>query len=368
MSRPSNPAEALLRSMRVTQGLLARPQVTRPGNDHWDGHHFRNPGTHTGHGVKAALRWMATRQPAPWPQWRSDGLDARPQARLSESLQDWRVTFVNHATVLLQIGPWNLLTDPVWSTRCSPLSMAGPRRVCRPGVALPHLPPIHAVLLSHDHYDHLDIRTLIWISRRDQPLIVTGLGVGSLLRANGITRVAECDWWESVTLGDLQLHFVPAQHFSGRGARDRDRTLWGGLAVTCAGGTAFFAGDTGYGSHFAAIRERLGTPRLALLPIGAYEPRWFMAPVHMNPDDAVRAHRDLGARQTLGIHFNTFQLTDEPVDAPERALLAALHAHHVEPGRFVVLPEGGEMDVPMCANVPASAQPVGENQADMAAS
>ncbi|MEL0027254.1 MAG: MBL fold metallo-hydrolase [Perlucidibaca sp.] len=346
MKPERNPAEALLRLMPARLALFARPAIKLPHDEHWDGRRFHNPGLRTGHGLKAALRWMRTRQPARWPQWVPAKATARPPARFSQRLDDWQVTFVNHSTVLLQIGPWNLLTDPVWSDRVSPLQKLGPRRIRNPGVTLEDLPPIHAVLLSHDHYDHLDLRTLMWLARRDNPLVVTGLGVGALLRGHGVRQVAECDWWQSVPLGPLTIHYVPAQHFSGRGARDRDRTLWGGLVVTTeAAGSCFFAGDTGYGPHFAAIRERLGAPRLAMLPIGAYEPRWFMGPVHMNPEDAVKAHRDLGARRSLAIHFNTFQLTDEAVDQPVADLAAALGAQGVPAVQFAVLREGEALRV-----------------------
>lgn len=345
MKPERNPAEALLRLMPARLGLFAQPQIKLDHNDHWDGRRFHNPDLHTGHGLKAALRWMRTRQPAPWPQWVSAAPGKKPAASFSPRIEDWQVTFVNHATVLIQIGPWNLLTDPVWSDRCSPLQKLGPRRIRNPGITLDDLPPIHAVLLSHDHYDHLDLRTLMWLARRDDPLVVTGLGIAALLKGHGIRRVVECDWWQSTELGPLQIHYVPAQHFSGRGARDRNRTLWGGLVVTSEAGSCFFAGDTGYGPHFAAIRERLGAPRLALLPIGAYEPRWFMGPVHMNPDDAVRAHVDVGARRSLAIHFNTFQLTDEALDAPVQDLALALAAHEVPAVQFAVLREGEALRV-----------------------
>lgn len=337
--RPVNPAEVLLRHMPARLQLLARPAIDLPHDAHWDGRFFHNPGIHVHHGVKEALRWLRTRQPACWPTWVENGPASIPPAVLSNQLDDWQVTFINHATVLLQIGPWNLLTDPVWSDRVSPLRQMGPRRVRHPGLRLDELPPIHAVLLSHDHYDHLDLRTLIWLARHHDPLVVTGLGNAALLRGHGV-RCEELDWWQSVSLGPLGLHFVPAQHFSGRGARDRNRTLWGGLMVTSSAGNLFFAGDTGFGPHFIEIRERLGAPRLALLPIGAYEPRWFMGPVHMNPDDAVRAHVDLQAHQSLAIHFNTFQLTDEDIGQPVRDLQQALIVHGVPVAQFAVLDEG----------------------------
>ena len=344
--RPAhNPAEDLLRQTAANEKLFLRPDLSAWRSDHCSGDRFFNPGPRVSHGAADALKWLATRKPAPWPRW----VDANepsvvPADSISEDLNDWRVTFINHATVLLQIGPWNLLTDPVWSDRCSPSTRLGPRRVRLPGLRLDQLPPIHAVLLSHDHYDHLDLRTLMWLAKRDQMPIVTGLGVGALLRANGVEHVVELDWWQQTTLGPLTLHFLPAQHFSGRGARDRNRTLWGSLWVDTPFGAAYFAGDTGYGPHFSEIQQRMGSPRLALLPIGAYAPRWFMSPVHMCPHDAVRAHKDLQATRSLAIHFNTFQLTDEAMADPVHELSAALTQQAVASSDFKVLAEGQVLD------------------------
>lgn len=319
--------------------LLSRPGRVHPASDHCDGARFFNP-SHPERPLTQVFTWLRTRKPARWPGWVDNEVFPPPPARHSTRLRDWRVTFVNHATVLVQVGPYNLLTDPVWAARVSPFRNLGPRRVRAAGVALKDLPTIDVVLLSHNHYDHLDLATLKFLARRDNPLVVTGLGNAPLLADNGIRHVSELDWWEHVAFKDLRIHFTPAQHFSGRGVRDRDMTLWGGLWVETSAGALFFAGDTGYGAHFREIRERLGVPRLALLPIGAYEPYWFMGPVHMNPDDAVRAHCDLDAGTSLSIHFNTFQLTDEPIDRPVRDLADALDRYRVEPSRFVVLKEG----------------------------
>ncbi|MEO6699270.1 MAG: MBL fold metallo-hydrolase [Paraperlucidibaca sp.] len=333
-------SESMLSRFKTKLALFAKPSIAQAPNAHWDGEHFRNPGRNTKHDAWAALRWLRTRQPEQWPQWVDSAPSAKPAACHSQQIADWRVTYVNHATVLVQIGPWNVLTDPVWSDRVSPVTFAGPKRVRSVGIALDDLPPIHAVLLSHDHYDHLDIRTLMWLHARDKPLIVTGLGVDAVLKAHGIETVAALDWWQSVTLGPLEIFFLPAQHFSGRGARDRNRTLWGSLLVNSSAGALYFAGDTGYGPHFHAIHEHFGAPRLALLPIGAYAPRWFMGPVHMDPADAVRAHQDLQAVHSLGIHFNTFQLTDEAIDAPVITLREELAKQGVSEAHFSVLNEG----------------------------
>lgn len=331
--------ESHLRGIRPRLELLGKPRKFWNHSDHFDGSRFFNP-VQGARNLGEILTWLRTRKPSRWPAWEENPVFPPPASRFSERIEDWSATFINHATVLVQMGPWNFITDPVYSERCSPFTFAGPRRVRAPGIALEQLPPIHAVLLSHNHYDHLDIRTLKWLGERDNPLVVTGLGNKDYLHRNGVHHVIELDWWQSVEFQGSQIHFVPAQHFSGRGLRDRDMTLWGGLMVSNAGGNLLFAGDTGYGPHFREIAQRLGPTRLALLPIGAYEPRWFMGPVHMNPDDAVRAHIDLQAAHSLAIHFNTFQLTDESIDQPVIDLRAAQQSHQVAEERFVVLREG----------------------------
>lgn len=337
--KPSRRHEPHLRVEKPRDRLLARPAHRYPVTEHCNGEQFFNTAV-PARDLGQVFTWLRNRQPSRWPGWVENEKFTLPPEHHSTQIRDWRVTFINHATMLLQIGPYNLLTDPVWSERVSPFSYVGPRRVRAAGVALQDLPPIDVVLLSHNHYDHLDLATLKWLERRDHPHIVTGLGNSALLHANGIRHVSELDWWHHITHGDMKIHFVPAQHFSGRGLRDRDMSLWGGLWVETSAGAMFFAGDTGYGPHFREIRERLGKPRLALLPIGAYEPYWFMGPVHMNPDDAVKAHQDLDADVSVAIHFNTFQLTDETIDRPVRDLGDALQKHGVAPARFVVLKEG----------------------------
>lgn len=233
-----------------------------------------------------------------------------------------RVTFVNHATVLLQQDGSNILTDPVWSERVSPFSWTGPRRRRAPGVRWEDLPRIDTVLISHNHYDHLDLATLEKLARRGQSEFVAPSGVARLLRSHGIEPVHELDWGESVRLGSSTIHSVPAIHFSARGLFDRNRTLWCGYMIEAMDRRIYFAGDTAFGCHFDQIRATFGPPCLALLPIGAYEPRWFMSPVHMSPEDAVKAHETLRAQTSIAIHHGTFQLADDAIDTPKRRLLA----------------------------------------------
>src|SRR5947207_3416276 len=243
------------------------------------------------------------------------------------------VTFRGHATLLSHVGTISLLIDPVYSQRASPVSFAGPRRVRAPGVRFDDLPPVSLVLLSHNHYDHCDLATLRALERRFHPRLVTPLGNGRLLQSAGIRDVEELDWWQSASAAPLPVTLTPAQHFSARGPFDRNRALWGGFLIEARGRRILFAGDSGYGPHFREIATRLSPVALALLPIGAYEPRWFMQDIHMNPAEAVQAHVDLGARRSLAMHYGTFQLTPEGVDEPVRELTRALRERGVQIGR-----------------------------------
>ncbi len=248
------------------------------------------------------------------------------------------VTFINHASFLLRLpGPTPagtvVLTDPIFSERCSPLSWAGPSRARPPGIRLEDLPRPDIILLSHNHYDHMDFPSLRTLHRRHAPHVVTTLGNEATLARIGI-KSTELDWWQDVTIGDVRITATPARHFSARTPFDRNRTLWGGFMLENRAGQVLFAGDSGTGPHWREIRARLGAPEVALLPIGAYEPRWFMAPVHMNPEEAVQAHLDLATRHSIGMHFGTFQLTDEPIDAPLIALEAAREKAGVTPEAF----------------------------------
>jgi L-ascorbate metabolism protein UlaG (beta-lactamase superfamily) len=289
-------------------------------SDHFDGRRFFNPNGANGQPFWQVPRMLLT----PRTRWPSAVAveQRRPPAPTADEVI---ASFIGHSTVLIQSSEGNILVDPVYSRRASPVSFAGPRRVREPGVRFDDLPPISLVLLSHNHYDHCDLATLERLERRFQPRAVTPPGNARLLRSAGFRQIEEVDWWDSASAAPFPIIVTPAQHFSARGPFDRNRALWGGFLIEVEGLRILHAGDSGYGPHFREIAARLGPIDLAFLPIGAYEPRWFMKDIHMNPAEAVQAHLDLAARQSVGIHFGTFQLTPEGLDQPAHDLADALH-------------------------------------------
>ncbi len=310
--------------MRVTR----RPAKS----DHFDGRRFVNPTGPAVQSFSAIPRLLRTPR-TPWPRRievesrRAPALDGAGAA----------VTFIGHATFLIQTAAGNVLTDPMYSQCAGPFGLLGPRRVRQPAVRFEALPPIAVVLLSHNHYDHCDLPTLRRLAQRFDPVVLTPLGNGRLVRAAGLRRIEELDWWEEARTSPIGATLTPAQHFSARNPFDRNRALWGGFTLEAGGARIFFAGDTAYAPFFGDVRERLGPIDLALLPIGAYEPRWFMHVVHMNPEEAVNAHLDLHASESVGMHFGTFQLTTEGIDDPLRGLDVARRAQNVAPSQFRVL-------------------------------
>jgi N-acyl-phosphatidylethanolamine-hydrolysing phospholipase D len=232
------------------------------------------------------------------------------------------VTWIGHATMLVRMDGVTFLTDPMFSERASPLSFAGPKRLVAPGVPLDALPRIDFVVLSHDHYDHTDLPSIRTLAARGARFIVP-LGFGPLLREAGVTQVQELDWWQATDVGSVRVHCVPAQHFSGRGVVGHDRRLWAGWVVAGPTRRFYHAGDTGYSPDFAEIGRRLGPIDLAAVPIGAYEPAAMMRAVHVNPGEAVQVALDVRATRAVGMHFGTFDLTDEPLDEPPTRFQAA---------------------------------------------
>ncbi|WP_155835143.1 MBL fold metallo-hydrolase [Herbaspirillum sp. RV1423] len=257
------------------------------------------------------------------------------------------VTWIGHATALLQIGGMNVLTDPMFSERASPFSFLGPRRKVPLNLPLAQLPHIDVVVISHNHYDHLDRASVEQLNRQagGPPLFLVPLGVKEWMADLGIVNVREMDWWDKTDADSLAIHFVPAQHWSARSLTDRAETLWGSWVIKTADGAAhpfsvFFAGDTGYSKDFQDIGRKFGSFDLALIPIGAYAPRWFMKAHHVDPEEAVKIHQDVHAKRAIGIHWGSFEMTDEPLDEPPQRLAEAVKKAGLAAGEFTVLKHG----------------------------
>ncbi len=309
-----------------------------PVSDHCDGRRFFNPRGTTGKSVWDVLRWIVREPSEPWPT--HVALPTHPPPPVTIEPGAGAITFVNHCTLLLQWSGVRMLTDPVFSARVSPVPWAGPRRVMAPGLAIDALPPIDVILISHNHYDHVDSASLRRLLARHDPLVVTPLGNGRLLKRLGARRVEERDWWETVTTGGARITLTPAQHWSNRLGVPRNSALWSGFWIDVDGHAVYFAGDSAYGPHFAEVAARLGSPDVSLLPIGAYAPRWFMRDQHMDPAEAVQAHEELGSRLSIATHFGTFRLTNEGWDAPVRALARAKALRGLPAAGFRVLGQG----------------------------
>ena len=285
-----------------------------------------------------AFKLMSEKRSA-WPETVENTAIPRLHEKLGPN--EVAVTFVNHATFLIQMAGLNILTDPVWSNRIGSFGWLGSARVRKPGVAFDDLPRIDLILISHNHYDHLDLDTLKRLSQKFSPTVLVPIGDKDLVESAGFTDVRELDWWENIEIGQgLKITFTPTQHFSRRGLFDLQKSLWGSYLIQGGGQSVYFGGDTGYSIHFAEIKKRLGASDIALLGIGAYEPRWFMQPIHMNPAEAVKADIDLGAKQSIAMHFGTYQLSSESIDQPPADLKTALAKEGVPKDRFVVLTEG----------------------------
>jgi L-ascorbate metabolism protein UlaG (beta-lactamase superfamily) len=317
--------------------MQERIVVSRP-SDHFDGSRFTNPGGETA-GQPWTLVPRLLAEQARWERWPAmvPVTPRRPTPRGDAAAS---VTFIGHSTFLIQTALGNVLTDPVYSSNAGPFGRFGPGRHRAPGVAFEDLPVIAVIALSHNHYDHCDLPTLRRLAKRDDPLVVTALGNARTLRRAGFSRIEELDWWEKSASSPIPIAATPARHFSSRTMIDRNRALWCGFMIGAASRQIYFAGDSAYSPFFREIPARLGRVDLALIPIGAYEPRWFMNVVHMNPAEAVQAHVDVRAERSVGMHFGTFQLTAEGIDAPVEALGTACAAAGIQPGEFSTLDSG----------------------------
>jgi len=325
--------------MVIIGAVLSGPRYRGPVTDHFDGSKFLNPGKVKAEGGLAVLKWMFTRKPGPWAETKTENFGKHPLAHFKGGI---RITFINHSSFLIQVDGVNILTDPVWSKRVSPFTWSGPKRMRPPGLRFGDLPRIHVVLLTHNHYDHLDVQTMrmVWVSHH--PQIIVPLGVKRFLDKNHIGAAFEMDWWQEIQLENkLTINCVPAQHFSGRGLLDRDATLWCGYVITTTAGRIYFAGDTGYNENtFKEIARRFAPFKLSMIPIGAYKPKWFMSPIHVSPEEAVKIHLDVKSETSIGMHFGTFPLADDGGDDPKNDLNEALYNYKIAREEFLILQEG----------------------------
>lgn len=319
-----------------------------PITDHFDGKRFYNPWAPKLPNASDLMRWRLSNKPKPWPaRGHIHHFDTPPDRVEGHEL---RVSFVGHSTMLIQTDGLNILTDPIWAKRASPFKWIGPKRYANPGISLDHLPKIDIILISHNHYDHMDLHTIkkLWI--RDKPRIITPLGNDTIIQANhNAIEVETLDWQQSIFINDtMRIHLQPAQHWSARGILDRNKALWGAFVIEAKGGNIYFAGDSGYGKGdiFRDTLKRFGSFRFAMIPIGAYEPQWFMSYAHMNPEEAVLVHKDLDRPYTAAIHFHTFKLGSEGRDEPMTVLNESLKKFNLDENRFRSLKIGEHWMIP----------------------
>jgi L-ascorbate metabolism protein UlaG (beta-lactamase superfamily) len=317
---------------------------TGPVSDHFDGERFFDAAAAAPRSRRDLFRWFLQRQlrgtKAKWPAWAPSPFTDHPPPRVEGAA--CRVSYVGHASWLIQTAGLNILLDPVWSKRVSPFRYVGPKRVNDPGIAFADLPPIDVVLVSHAHYDHLDVATLSRLAAVHRPRIITPLGNDTIMRNDAAIAAEGFDWDDRVSLGAAAVTLVPTSHWSARNLSDRNMSLWASFVIDAPIGKIYVVADSGYGAGrlFRRARKRHGSFKLAILPIGAYEPRWFMRDQHMNPAEAVQAYSDCGAELALAHHYGTFQLTDEAIDAPLAALGEALKAAAIPAERFRALRPG----------------------------
>lgn len=324
---------------------MSAPGYEGPESDHFNGTTFENIGGVDSKNLWEVLKWSLNREQGEWVERTAEEVPpgAKPADRVSDGFV---LTYVNHSTFLIQTDGLNILTDPVWSERVSPFSFAGPRRMRPPGIRFEDLPAIDLVLVSHNHYDHLDIATLKDLNDAHAAKFIVPLGVDLYLKQQGISNTTAIDWWEDEAISEaVTVSGVPAQHFSARGMFDRDKTLWMGFVLQTSFGNIFFAGDTGYGPFFPEIGERYAPIKMGLIPIGAYKPRWFMSPVHVDPEEAIQVHKDVQAEISFGMHYGTFPLADDGMNDPQRDFSEAIQKPENQGVNFKLLKEGDRFSV-----------------------
>lgn len=319
--------------------VLSGPGYKGPKSDHFDGKIFSNPNGLAAQNLIGVMKYGITRKPEKWIKNYETAVRTDPIP--TSNLNEVQISFVNHSTFLIQIGGYNILTDPIWSKRCSPFQWVGPERMRPPGIGMDLLPKIDLVLLSHNHYDHLDVNSIKDIVKKDNPKFIAPLGVGKFLSKLGVEKYNEFDWGQEEQFGNISIKGVAANHFTSRGLFDRDKTLWCGYLLNFDGYKLYFMGDSGYGPNFKVLGEQEKTIDLALIPIGAYLPKWFMSPIHVSPSEAVQVHQDINAKQSIAMHFGTFPLADDGMHTPVTELKKSLALNGISEEEFMVPDEGG---------------------------
>ncbi len=333
---------ALLLFLSFSFGIglwLSEAGYTGPKSSHFDGKKFHNPSGLAAKGLKDVFRYLPEslkRDPWTFKHFATASPDELDQV----SPDKIRYCFINHSSFLIQIEGVNILTDPIWSDRCSPFQWSGPKRMSNPGINKEDLPRIDVVLISHNHYDHLDKASIRFLAEKHNPLFITTLGVSHLLKKYGAENCVEIDWWQKHTFGPIRFTATPSNHFSSRGILDRDKTLWCGFTINSSTKNLYFLGDSGYSEIFQEIGNRLGPFDLSFIPIGAYLPRWFMSPIHISPEESAQVHLDVKSKKSVAMHFGCFPLANDNEARATDELRKALVAKNIKVEDFVIPTQG----------------------------
>ena len=318
---------------------LSAPGYSGEKSEHFNGKRFLNPSGKEARGFGDLIKWMRNREREAWIKEENAYIGKAPDA--SPDPEKLIITFVNHSTFLIQYKGLNVLSDPIWSDRTSPFQWAGPQRMRPPGIRFEDLPTIDLILISHNHYDHLDVNTMKALQKAYNPMVICPLGVSKFIRGLGFEHCSELDWWQETKFEKLNITCVPAQHFSGRGMFDRDATLWAGYVLNDEKKKIYFAGDTGYDENmFREIGSRFDSIDVSMIPIGAFKPRWFMSPIHVGPEEAIMIHNDVRSKKSIAMHFGTFPLADDGQKEPENLLQKLTGASKEASNPFLLLKEG----------------------------